>query len=156
MLSDHLCGMNEKLTSQKDEIDVLKTSGNSNSGQKSSKFQLPGRKKWMHQIYFLIIYVIVYTWKYFWKCFWVEHYFFWVELFFLSGELFFLSGELFLLLIHIRVWKWFVIMVGWRLFNGHKPHYFDLFNFKLKLSNIRLIPGKRTWNAIIFDSIFLS
>ena len=43
MLSDHLCGMNEKLTEQKDEIDVLKTSGAQPS--KGSKFHIPGRKK---------------------------------------------------------------------------------------------------------------
>jgi len=40
--------MNEKLTSQKDEIDELKT-GSGGSGSKAaamaSKFQLPGRKK---------------------------------------------------------------------------------------------------------------
>lgn len=45
-LSDHLCGMNEKLTSQKDQIDELKiTGGNNPGGQKPAKFQLPGRKK---------------------------------------------------------------------------------------------------------------
>lgn len=42
MLSDHLCGMNEKLTSQKDEIDELKTSS---ATTPKLKFQLPGRKK---------------------------------------------------------------------------------------------------------------
>jgi hypothetical protein len=32
MMSDHLCGMSEKLTSQKDEIDALKT-GKSKKGK---------------------------------------------------------------------------------------------------------------------------
>lgn len=42
-LSDHLCGMNEKLTSQKDQIDELKITGS--GSQKPSKFHIPGRKK---------------------------------------------------------------------------------------------------------------
>ena len=41
MLSDHLCGMNDKLTSQKDQIDLLKTAP---SGKGSSKLGF-GRKK---------------------------------------------------------------------------------------------------------------
>lgn len=47
-LSDHLCGMNEKLTSQKDEIDELKTgsSGRTRVGNVGGGlFQLPGRKR---------------------------------------------------------------------------------------------------------------
>lgn len=44
MFSDHLCGMNDKLTSQKDQIDELKTSG-SGVSHNFGIFQLPGRKK---------------------------------------------------------------------------------------------------------------
>jgi len=46
-LTDHLCGMNEKLTSQKDEIDELKTGGGGSAKGSTlgGKFQLPGRKK---------------------------------------------------------------------------------------------------------------
>ena len=41
MLSDHLCGMNDKLTLQKDEIDLLKTA---TPAKGSSKLGF-GRKK---------------------------------------------------------------------------------------------------------------
>jgi len=46
MFSDHLCGMNDKLTSQKDQIDELKTGGVSGTASHNfGIFQLPGRKK---------------------------------------------------------------------------------------------------------------